>query len=69
MGCGSAPKRDPALRRGMRFQLLKKAIFGEVLIGVDWEPAKLKTAKQLDLLGSDLVGARSGAHLHNTDQI
>ncbi len=69
MDRGSAPKQDPALKRGMRFQLFKKAIFGEVLIGVDWDPAKLKTAKQLDLPGSDLVGARSCAHLHNTDQI
>lgn len=69
MDRGSAPKQDPALRRGMRFQLFKKAIFGEVLIGVDWDPAKLKTANQLDLLGSDFMGASHGANLQNTDYI
>ena len=50
MDRGSALKQDPALRRGMRFQLFKKAIFGEVLIGVDWDPAKLKTANQLAII-------------------
>jgi hypothetical protein len=45
-GCGSAPKRNPALMRRRRLKLFMKAIFGGVPIGADWDPAQFEIPKQ-----------------------
>ena len=63
--CGSAPKRDPALMRRRRLKLFKKAIFGEVPIGADRDPAQLEIPEQLEVFSADIMGSRSGAYPHS----
>lgn len=64
LACRSASKRDPALLSRRRLKLFKKAIFGGVPIGTDWDPARVEIPKQLEALSSILMGSRFGAYSH-----